>query len=139
MQCICNWVPRRGVKGSERRNCVMAEEFYWRSKICTYELKSVWQYSTLITLSLWTVALGIFYKQRRHGMHHFDFFNLTIILTFYFLKRRSNAQKNNDIFERYVILFLHVTYIKGKSVLVFYFIFELLWRGRGSSVISVAF
>jgi hypothetical protein len=29
----------RGVRGSEKRKCVMAEEIYWRSKICIYECK----------------------------------------------------------------------------------------------------
>ena len=26
-QCFSNWVPRRGVSGSEGRKCVMAEDF----------------------------------------------------------------------------------------------------------------
>jgi hypothetical protein len=26
-----NWVPQRGVRGSERDKCVMVEEFYWLS------------------------------------------------------------------------------------------------------------
>jgi hypothetical protein len=45
MQCFSNWVPRRGLKDSERRKFVMAEEFYLRSKICT----SVNERSVLIT------------------------------------------------------------------------------------------
>jgi hypothetical protein len=28
-----------GVRGSEKQKCVMAEEFYWLSKICMYECK----------------------------------------------------------------------------------------------------
>ena len=59
--------------GSERRKCVVEEEFYWRSKICTYELKLVWPYSTLIITSLRTVALGVYCKYRRHGVYYFDF------------------------------------------------------------------
>ena len=35
-QCFSNLVPRRGVRGS-----VKAEEFYWQSKICMYECKSI--------------------------------------------------------------------------------------------------
>jgi len=31
MQCFSDWVSRRDVRDSERRKCVMAEEFYWRS------------------------------------------------------------------------------------------------------------
>ena len=42
-QCFSNWAPRRGVRGSDRRKCVMVEGFYWRSKICMYEWK--WQIS----------------------------------------------------------------------------------------------
>jgi len=30
-RCFSNWVPQRGVRGSERRKCVLGEEFYWRS------------------------------------------------------------------------------------------------------------
>jgi len=30
-QCFSNWVPQRGVRGSERRKCAIAEELYWRS------------------------------------------------------------------------------------------------------------
>ena len=37
---------------SERRQCVMAEELYWQSEICTYELKFIWRCSTLIIPSL---------------------------------------------------------------------------------------
>ena len=37
-----------GVRGSERRKCVMAEQFYWRSDICVLDLKCVWRQSTLI-------------------------------------------------------------------------------------------
>jgi hypothetical protein len=59
--------------GSERRKYVMAEEFYWRSKICQYELKLVWRYSTLIIPSLRTVELGIYCKQRWRGVYLFDF------------------------------------------------------------------
>jgi hypothetical protein len=33
---------------------------------------------------------------------------------------------------------LHVMYIKDKQILVFNFIFDLLWAGRGSSGSSVA-
>ena len=38
-----------------------------------------------------------------------------------------------------MLLFLHVTYMKNKQMRVFHFIFDLLWRGRGFSVTSVAF
>jgi hypothetical protein len=48
VQCFSNWFPRRGVRGSERRKCVMAEEFYLRFKICIYELKLVWRYYSVI-------------------------------------------------------------------------------------------
>ena len=57
-QCFSIWVlrnlkvPQRGVRVSDRRKCVMAEECYWWSSICTYELKFVWPHSTLIILSL---------------------------------------------------------------------------------------
>jgi hypothetical protein len=37
--CSSNWVPQRGVRGSERQKCIMAKEFYWQSKICMYECK----------------------------------------------------------------------------------------------------
>jgi hypothetical protein len=30
-QCFSDWIPQRGVRGSERRKCVMANEPYWRS------------------------------------------------------------------------------------------------------------
>ena len=40
---------------------------------------------------------------------------------------------------RLAIDFLHVMYIKGKQMLVFNFIFDLLWTGGGSSVSSVPF
>ena len=40
---------------------------------------------------------------------------------------------------RLAVDFLHVMYIKHKQKLVFNFIFDLLWRGRGSSVSSIAF
>jgi hypothetical protein len=33
--------------------------------------------------------------------------------------------------------FLHVAYIKVKEMLVFNFIFDILWTGRGSSVNSI--
>jgi len=41
-QYFSNWalrntkVRRMGVNGSERRKCVMADEFYWRSSISVY-------------------------------------------------------------------------------------------------------
>ena len=53
-RCFSNWVPQRGVRGSERRACVWGEEFYWRSSIFMYELKFVWRHSTLIIPSLTT-------------------------------------------------------------------------------------
>jgi hypothetical protein len=40
------------VRGSKRRNCRKAEDFYWRSLICTYELQPVWRSPTLIIPSL---------------------------------------------------------------------------------------
>jgi len=52
-QCFSNcaprntMVPRIGVRGSERRKCVMAEEFYWRSSISVYKLKFMWRHLTL--------------------------------------------------------------------------------------------
>ena len=78
-QCFANWVlrnpivPRKGVRDSKIRKCVMAEEFIWPSKICMNECKFVWRYSTLIIPSLRIVAFGIYFKQIRHGMYHFDF------------------------------------------------------------------
>ena len=39
---------------------------------------------------------------------------------------------------RLAVDFLHVLYIKGKQMLVFNCIFDLLWTGGGSSVSSVA-
>jgi hypothetical protein len=38
-QCFSNLVLGRGVRGSEIRKCVMAEEYYWRPNICMYECK----------------------------------------------------------------------------------------------------
>ena len=43
------------------------------------------------------------------------------------------------ISSRLVIDFLHVMYIKDKQMLVFNFIFDLLWRGGGSSLSFVTF
>jgi hypothetical protein len=40
-KCFSSWVPQRGVRGSERRKCAIAEELYWQSQICVYELNSV--------------------------------------------------------------------------------------------------
>ena len=37
--CVLRFSYGRGVRGSKRRKCVMAEEFYWLSKICMYECK----------------------------------------------------------------------------------------------------
>jgi len=37
-QCISNWVPRRMSGGYEKLKWVTAEEFYWLSEICKYEL-----------------------------------------------------------------------------------------------------
>ena len=62
-QSFSNWVQRKGVRGSDRPKCVMADEFYWRSEICTYELKFMLRYSTLIIPSLRTAAFGIYCKQ----------------------------------------------------------------------------
>jgi hypothetical protein len=56
--CFSNWFPRnsslplRGVRVSERRKCVMAEEFYWQFEICMYKLNFAWRHSTLIIPSL---------------------------------------------------------------------------------------
>jgi hypothetical protein len=40
-QCFSKWVPRRGLGGSDRRKCIMAEEFSSPSKMCSYELKFI--------------------------------------------------------------------------------------------------
>jgi hypothetical protein len=56
--CFLNWVPRNprvlqgGIRGSERQKYIMVEAFYWQSKMCMCELKFMWEYSTLIILSL---------------------------------------------------------------------------------------
>ena len=39
----------------------------------------------------------------------------------------------------FTVDFLHVAYIKKKEMLVFNFIFDILWTGRGFSVNSVPF
>ena len=36
-------------------------------------------------------------------------------------------------------VFLRVMHIKGKQIVIFNFIFDLLWTGSGSAVSSVAF
>jgi hypothetical protein len=51
-QCFSNCVPQSVSRGSERRQHVMAEEFYWLSETCTYELKFVRRHSTLFIPSL---------------------------------------------------------------------------------------
>jgi len=44
-----------------------------------------------------------------------------------------------SIILRLAVEFVHVTYIKDIQMLVFNFIFDLLWTGRGSSLSAVAF
>jgi hypothetical protein len=39
LEWVSSTVPRRGAGGSDRRKCVMAEEFYLRSKIYMHECK----------------------------------------------------------------------------------------------------
>jgi hypothetical protein len=88
-QCFSYW----SVKSAKRRKCIMAKGSYWRSKICMYELKLEWRYSTLIVPSLLVVTLGIYCKQRRHGVCHFEFLNSTTISIFYFLKHCKMHRK----------------------------------------------
>ena len=49
-----------------------------------YELKFVWRYSTLIIPSLRTAAVGIYCKQRWHGVYNFDSFKFNNDLNFLF-------------------------------------------------------
>jgi hypothetical protein len=44
-----------------------------------------------------------------------------------------------SIILRLVVDFVRVTYIKDTQMLVFNFIFDLLWTGRGSLLRTVAF
>jgi hypothetical protein len=55
----------------------MAEDFYWQSKICMYECKAKISFN----YGVLNVCKKILFNE--HGMYHFDFFNLKMILIFY--------------------------------------------------------
>ena len=54
MQYFSNWVSRSGVRGSERRKWVLAEEFYWWSEICNTSVNEI---SVLIVAFLSVILL----------------------------------------------------------------------------------
>ena len=92
--------------GSERRKCVMAQQFYWRSEICTYECK--WKISFnygVFKCSSWKILFD------KHDVFHFDFFSLIIILIFWNVKMHRKVTVD---FKGTLFHFLHVTYIKER-------------------------
>ena len=105
----------------------MAEEFYWQSDICMYELNFVWRHSTPITASFnrsFNPEASWFCSPvgQHSRLYTVDVSGETIRLA---------------ISLRLAVYFVHVTYIKDKQMLVFIFLFDLLWTGGGSSVSSL--
>ena len=77
-QCFSKWVPRKGVRGSERRKCVLAGELSWRSEIRMYDCK--WKISFNYGVFR-RCSLKILFN--KHGLHYFDFwFNDDLIFLF---------------------------------------------------------
>jgi hypothetical protein len=48
----CQGFRETGVRGSERRKCVVEEKLYWQSKICGYAVKYVRCHSAVIAPTL---------------------------------------------------------------------------------------
>jgi hypothetical protein len=86
--CVLRFSSGRGVRRSERRKCVMAEEFYWRSKICMYECK--WKISFNDGVLSVILLKMLFIKQ---DVYHFDFLNLIMYLIFLFSEMSLTCTK----------------------------------------------
>jgi hypothetical protein len=121
------------VWGSEKRKCVMVEEFYWRSYIRTYELKFVWRHSTVIIPPL--------ISRRRSISAAVQKLPYSVVMTLSTARHSRYVGRNDQlsIISTLAVDFAHVLYIKYKHMLVFNCILDVLPTGRGSLVSCVAF
>jgi hypothetical protein len=100
-----------------------------------YELKFVWRHSTLIIPSPTERRQSVAASVQKIPDSVVKLAELAIDR----VNVSSETIRLSISLELAVNVFLHVTYLKYKQMLVFNLIFELLWTGRGFWVSSVAF
>ena len=109
----------------------MAEEFYWRAYIRTYELKFVWRHSTLIIPSL--ISRRPLISATVQKLPN------SVVKTLSAARHRQSMCRELSIIWRLAVDFARVLYIKYKHILVFNWIFDVPSTGVGSLVSSAAF
>jgi hypothetical protein len=87
----------------------MAEEFYWRSKIYTYECKRKISFVCGV-FKCYSLKILV----NKQFVYHFDFFNLIKILIFLFSEVLLKCTEKKQYVLKVCDLFLHVTYKNDK-------------------------
>jgi hypothetical protein len=100
--------------------------------MCMYELKFVWRHSTPIIPSLIARTVSIAASIQKVPDSVIQSAQVPIDGV-----DVSGETLRLSISLRSAVDFSHVTCVKEKQILVINFIFDLLWTGRGSSIISV--